>query len=159
MGSVTDKKKRSLVGATERGAKTKKKAARSVRKATRKKIKHKAGPGRPVGSKVSKTTGLTPNQEGIAHKMLEAELQSGLFPATVREVATVTGKDPTNIRKLLKRPEFQKYLFTLLELEGVVLEGAFWRSMALGLQVGDSKVMQLYAQMTGKIKKQEEKKQ
>ena len=83
--------------------------------------------------------------------MLEAELKNKLFPATVREVSDVTGKDPATIRNLLKKPEFQAYLFQLLELEGVVLEGAFWRSMALGLQVGDSKVMQLYAQMTGKI--------
>lgn len=158
MGSVTKpKKKASMVGTSERGAKTKKKAARSVRKATRKKGNYKAGPGRPLGSKKDET-GLTPNQKGIAQAMLEAELTSGMFPATVREVADVTGKDPKTVRNLLKRKEFQDYLFSLLELEGVVLEGAFWRSMALGLQVGDSKVMQLYANMTGKIEKKEDKK-
>lgn len=154
---MSEKKKTSMVGASERGKKTNSKAARSVRKATRKKGNYKAGPGRPLGSRKDET-GLTPNQKSIAHQMLEAELASGLFPATVREVAETTGKDPQKIRLLLKKPEFQAYLFKLLELEGVVLEGAFWRSMALGLQAGDSKVMQLYANMTGKIQKQEDKK-
>lgn len=155
---MSDKKKRSLVDASERGAKSKTKAARSVRKATRKKGNYKPGPGRPKGSKKDPETGLTPNQMDIAQQMLEAELSSGLFPSTVREVADVTGKDPATIRNLLKRKEFQAYLFKLLELEGVVLEGAFWRSMALGLQAGEPKVMDLYAKMTGKITKQEEKK-
>jgi len=153
------KVKRSISGTAGRGKKSVKKAARSAKatKPTRKKGNWKAGPGRPLGSKKDEF-GMTPNQRSVAHAMLEAELKSGLFPATVREVADVTGKDPESIRKLLKQPHFQAYLFHLLELEGVVLEGAFWRSMALGLQVGDAKVMGLYAQMTGKIKKQEEKK-
>lgn len=113
--------------------------------------KRKAGPGRPKGSVVSKETGLTPNQERIAEKMLGAELESGLFPASVSQVAQLTGSDPKYVRDLLRRKEFQDYLFKLLELEGVVLEGAFWRGLALGLSVGDSKVLELYAKMTGKI--------
>ena len=51
------------------------KAPTSVKKATRKKGNYKPGPGRPPGSKVDET-GLTPNQKGIARKMLEAELES-----------------------------------------------------------------------------------
>ena len=113
--------------------------------------KRKAGPGRPKGSTLNKETGLTPNQERIAHKMLEAELESGLFPSSVAQVAKVSGTQPGYVRDLLKRKTFQNYLFKLLELEGLVLEGAFWRGMALGLSVGDSKVLELYAKMTGKI--------
>ncbi len=133
------------------------KAPTSVKKATRKKGNYKPGPGRPPGSKVDET-GLTPNQKGIARKMLEAELESGMFPATVREVVEVTGKTPQTIRGLLKRKDFQEYLWSLLEDEQIILEPAFWRSMALGLQVGDQKVMDLYARITGKIQKREEKK-
>ena len=133
------------------------KAPTSAKKATRKSGKYKAGPGRPLGSKVDET-GLTPNQKGIARKMLEAELKSGLFPATVREVVEVTGKTAQTIRELLRREDFQKYLFSLLADEQVILEPAFWRAMALGLQVGDQKVMDLYARITGKIQKREEKK-
>ena len=117
---------------------------------TPKKRKRPAGPGRPKGS-VLQASGLTPNQERIAHKMLEAELESGLFPSSVAQVAKVSGTDSRYVRELLKRPEFQAYLLKLLELEGVVLEGAFWRGMALGLSVGDAKVLELYAKMTGKI--------
>ena len=47
-----------------------------------KKKKRKAGPGRPKGSTLQ-ASGLTPNQERIAQKMLEAELETGLFPASV----------------------------------------------------------------------------
>lgn len=114
-------------------------------------LKRKAGPGRPKGSVVNPETGLTPNQERIAEAMLAKELEDGLFPASVKDVAKITGSDPKYVRSLLKRKEFQDYLLKLLELEGVVLEGAFWRGMALGLQVGDSKVLELYARMTGKI--------
>ena len=117
----------------------------------KKKRKRPAGPGRPKGSVVSKETGLTPNQERIAHKMLEAELDSGLFPTSVGQVAKVAGSQPEYIRILLAKKEFQAYVFKLLELEGVILEGAFWRGLALGLSVGDSKVLELYAKMTGKI--------
>ncbi len=133
------------------------KAPTSAKKATRKKGNYKAGPGRPLGSKKDET-GLTPNQKGIARKMLEAELSNGMFPATVREVVEVTGKNAPTIRALLKRKDFQNYLWSLLEDEQIILEPAFWRSMALGLQVGDQKVMALYAQITGKIQKHEEKK-
>jgi hypothetical protein len=120
--------------------------------------KGKAGPGRPKGSVVSKETGLTPNQERIAEAMLSKELEDGIFPASVGDIAKLTGSDPKYVRDLLKRPEFQSYLLSLLELEGVVLEGAFWRGMALGLQVGDSKVLELYAKMTGKITNRTESK-
>lgn len=135
------------------------KAPTSAKKAigTKKKGNFKPGPGRPVGSKKDKT-GLTPNQKNIARKMLEAELSNGMFPATVREVVEVTGKPAPAIRALLKRSDFQKYLWSLLEDEQIILEPAFWRSMALGLQVGDQKVMALYAQITGKIQRREEKK-
>lgn len=118
----------------------------------------KAGPGRPKGSAIDPDTKLTPNQMRIAEKMLEAELESGLFPASVAEVARVSGTKPDYVRALLKRKEFQDYVFKLLELEGVVLEGAFWRGLALGLQVGDSRVLELYAKMTGKITNRSETK-
>lgn len=137
------------------------KAPRDTRQQTNpkpKSKKRKAGPGRPKGSKLDPETRLTPNQMRIAEKMLSAELETGLFPASVSEVARVSGSDPGYIRDLLKRKEFQDYLFKLLELEGVVLEGAFWRGLALGLQVGDSKVLELYAKMTGKITNRSESK-
>lgn len=130
------------------------KAPRKTRQQTdtrQKTKKRKAGPGRPKGSIVSQETGLTPNQERVAEKMLEAELESGLFPSSVAQVAKVSNSDPKYVRELLKKEAFQKYVMKLLELEGVVLEGAFWRGMALGLSVGDSKVLELYAKMTGKI--------
>ncbi len=66
--------------------------------------------------------------------------------------------DPNYVRDLLRRKTFQDYLFELLKLEGLVLEGAFWRGLALGLSVGDPKVLELYAKMTGKITKQSETK-
>ena len=37
-----------------------------------------------------------------------------------------------------------------------MLEMSFWRGMQLGLQVGDARVLHLYAQMTGKIHKSEQ---
>ncbi len=120
--------------------------------------KRKAGPGRPLGSTLNPETGLTPNQERIAHKMLEAELESGLFPSSAVQVAKVSGTSAKYVRDLLKRKEFQNYVFKLLELEGVILEGAFWRGLALGLSVGDVKVLELYAKMTGKITKKTETK-
>ena len=122
-----------------------------------KKKKRKAGPGRPKGSTLQ-ASGLTPNQERIAQKMLEAELESGLFPSSVAQVAKVTGSEPNYVRDLLRRKTFQDYLFELLKLEGIVLEGAFWRGLALGLSVGDSKVLELYAKMTGKITNKSETK-
>ena len=146
------------IGSEGRVSGTKGKAPTSAKKAIRKKrkMKYKAGPGRPVGSAKDKT-GLTPNQKGIARKMLEAELSNGMFPASVREVVEVTGTSASTIRKLLRRKDFQKYLWSLLEDEQIILEPAFWRSIALGLQVGDQKVMDLYARMTGKIQRKEEK--
>ncbi len=124
---------------------------------TPKKKKRKPGPGRPKGSTLQES-GLTPNQERIAQQMLELELETGLFPSSVAQVAKVTSSDPNYVRDLLKRKTFQDYLFELLKLEGVVLEGAFWRGMALGLSLGEPKVLELYAKMTGKITKQTETK-
>lgn len=129
-------------------------APRSTRQQTDTKpraLKRKAGPGRPKGSKLNPDTGLTPNQERIAEKMLEAELKTGLFPSSVAQVAQVADANPSYVRELLKRPAFQAYVLKLLELEGIVLEGAFWRGLALGLSVGEPKVLELYAKMTGKI--------
>lgn len=130
------------------------KAKRSTRAAANpenKKRNYKPGPGRPKGSTVQES-GLTPNQEKIAQQMIEAELDTGLWPASVKELSEATGQPAHKIRELLKRTDFQTYLLKLLELEGVVLEGAFWRGLALGLQSADVKVLELYARMTGKIK-------
>lgn len=115
--------------------------------------------GRPKGSTVNRDTGLTKSQESIAHKMLSAELKTGVFPASVADVVKMTGRNPSTIRALLRKKEFQDYLAELLKAEGVVLEGAFWRGLALGMQVGDIKTLELYARMTGKIApvKQEKK--
>lgn len=123
---------------------------------TPKALKPKAGPGRPKGSTLDPQWRLTPNQMRIAEAMLDKELEDGIFPASVKDVSQLTGADPAYVRKLLKRKEFQDYLFELLKLEGVILEGAFWRGMALGLSVGDVKVLELYAKMTGKVVQKQE---
>jgi hypothetical protein len=140
--------------ASQDRSKSKSKAPRSTRAAANpeaKKKGYKAGPGRPKGSTIQES-GLTPNQEKIAQDILEAELKNGLWPASVKELVEATGKSSKTIRDLLRRDDFQAYLFKLLELEGLMLEGAFWRGLALGLQTGDVKVLELYARMTGKIK-------
>ena len=126
-------------------------APRKSRRAVNPKKVRDAGPGRPKGSSISKITGLTPNQESIAEAIVGAELKSGLWPSSVKEICEVTGKHPPAIRSLLRRKDFQAYLLSLLELEGIVIEGSFWRGMALGLQAADPKVLDLYARMTGKI--------
>lgn len=114
--------------------------------------------GRPKGSTVNKATGLTDNQERIARALLDAELKSGLWPTSTRELAEITGEDQNYVRRLLRKPKFQEHLMKLLELEGVILEQAFWRSLAFGLSVGDPKVMELYAKITGKTIDRSEKK-
>ena len=136
------------------------KAARATRKQTRATEDDQAeakaikpGPGRPKGSTIQ-PSGLTPNQERIAHDILDVELKDGIFPASVAQLGRATATDPKVIRALLRREDFQKYMADLLKTEGVVLEGAFWRGMALGLQVGDPKVLDLYARMSGKIKQE-----
>lgn len=148
---TTGKKKSSHL---QRGArKSKTQSMRASRKQTRSKPEeqNKPGPGRPKGSSIQ-PSGLTPNQESIAHQILDAELDNGLFPVSVAQLGRITRTDPKYLRRLLKRDDFQKYMTEILKTEGVVLEGAFWRGMALGLQIGDAKVLHLYASMTGKIK-------
>lgn len=111
--------------------------------------------GRPKGSTLDKKWRLTPNQMAAAEAIVELSLEEGMFPASAQQVAKLVGLRPAYVRTLLKKPEFQEYFNWLLSAEGVVLEGAFWRSMALGLSIGDVKVMELYARMTGKIAKAE----
>jgi hypothetical protein len=110
------------------------------------------GPGRPPG-KVDPEFGLTANQMKIAEKMIEAENENGFFPGSISELARSVGKDRHVVRDLLRREDFQRYLNYLLVQDGVMLELSFWRGMAIGLQAGDSKVLDLYAKMTGKIQK------
>lgn len=115
------------------------------------KKKHPAGPGRPKGSTLDKTWRLTPNQMKVAEVIIDAGMNEGLFPSSVVDVVKLTGRTSRYVRDLLKREDFQAYFNWLLSTEGVILEGAFWRGMALGLSVGDVKVLELYARMTGKI--------
>lgn len=97
---------------------------------------------------------LTPRQMEIAEAMVQAKSKKG-FPTSVAELARQLDADDKYIRGLLKRETFQAYLNYLLAMDGIVLETAFWKGMQLGLQVGDPKVLSLYATMTGKIQKQE----
>ncbi len=115
------------------------------------KKKHPAGPGRPPGSTLDKTWKLTPNQMAVADAIIDAGMDEGLFPSSVNDVVKITGRTSRYVRDLLRRDDFQAYFNWLLSTEGVILEGAFWRGMALGLSVGDVKVLELYARMTGKI--------
>ena len=138
----------------------KKKVARATRKQTGQKKKKFSGmdgggPGRPKGSTLDKQWGLTPRQMEIAELMMEVETTDGFFPGSVTALAKEIGADRTYVRELLRRDDFQKYINHLLLSDGIMLEMSFWRGMQLGLQVGDSKVLQLYAQMTGKIAKKE----
>ena len=125
-------------------------APRKSRKAIPKKRKTKAGPGRPKGS-ILLESGLTPTQEAVAEAIVDAEMKDGLWPASVKDIVAVTGRTSQYVRKLLKRDDFQQHLNSLLKIEGVILEGSFVRGIQLGLQVGDPKVLDLYARMTGKI--------
>ena len=152
---MTEKKKKGLLHGTTDGKQksiTKATAPRATRAVVRKTKQVKKSSGRKPG-KVSKEWGLTPNQMRIARRMLDAELKGGMIPSSVQQVAKVSGSDPKYVRNLLKRQEFQRYLNHLLGLEGVVLEGTFWRGLALGMQIGDIKALELYAKMTGKIDK------
>ncbi len=137
----------------------KKKAARATRKQTGKKKKFSGmdggGPGRPKGSTLDKVWKLTPRQMEIAELMMEVETRDGFFPSSVTELAKEINTDRTYVRDLLRREDFQRYINHLLISDGIMLEMSFWRGMSLGLQVGDAKVLQLYAQMTGKISKKE----
>lgn len=101
---------------------------------------------------------LTDKQKSIAEKLVEFEL-SDERPITlsVAALARHMGEEPTYVRRLFKRSDFQAYLVHLLGSESMVQEGLFWRGMAIGLSVGDPQVMRLYAQVTGKIKKEEKK--
>lgn len=113
--------------------------------------KKKPGPGRPKGSKPHPEWGLTPSQMGVAEKIIEASIDGGIFPSSVADLAKLTGIRGDRLRPLLKRDDFQRYFNHLLAVDSIMLEGAFWRSMALGLSVGDVKVMELYARISGKI--------
>jgi len=134
-----------------------------VRRATRKQQGEKAkwngqktgGPGRPKGSVIHKKWGLTPYQMEIARKMIEATNKDGLFPSNISQLADFVGAERKYVRNLLRRDNFHAYLTHLLLQQGIWMEVSFWRGMQMGLQVGDPKVLQLYAQMTGKIAKQE----
>ena len=150
---MTEKKKKGSVHADADGKQlpgTPTTAPRATRALLRKTKQVKSSSGRKPG-KIDKEWGLTPNQMRIARRMLDAELKGGMIPSSVQQVAKVTGSDVKYIRDLLKRQSFQKYLNHLLGLEGVVLEGTFWRGLALGMQIGDIKALELYAKMTGKI--------
>ncbi len=121
---------------------------------TVRKIVKRGGPGRPKGSTLDKTWKLTPNQMRVAEKIVSATLDSdhgGIFPTTASQLSKLTGLKARTVRDLLKRADFQAYFQHLLSADGVILEGAFWRSMALGLSIGDIKTMELYARITGKI--------
>lgn len=142
-----------------KGTKSKKVVVRATRKQEPDKPKwngmEKGGPGRPKGSTLDKVWKLTPRQMEIAQKIIDVEGEGGLFPARVTELADKVGADRMYVRKLLRREDFQRYLNHLLLQDGIMLEISFWRGMQLGLQVGDARVLDLYARMTGKIAKQE----
>lgn len=135
------------------------KAERATRKQTVKKKKFSGmdggGPGRPKGSTLDKEWKLTPRQMEIAELMMEVETNDGFFPKSVTELANAIKTDRTYVRELLRREDFQRYVNHLLLSDGIMLEMSFWRGMQLGLQAGDSKVLHLYAQMTGKITKKD----
>lgn len=139
----------------------KKTGAKKVTRATRKQTGEKqkfsgmdgAGPGRPKGSTLDKEWKLTPKQMKIAEDMMEVETSDGFFPSSVAELARKIGANRAYVRDLLRREDFQRYVNYLLNTDNIRLEMSFWRGMALGLQVGDSKVLHLYAQMTGKIER------
>lgn len=137
---------------------------RATRKQTIKKPVRKGqydgtpGPGRPKGSTLDPVWRLTKKQMEIANGMLEVETENGLFPTSIQELARQLGTDKSYVRNLLRREDFQKYLNHLLTENNIFLEMQFWRGMSLGLQVGDSKVLTLYARMTGKIAKAEQQK-
>lgn len=111
------------------------------------------GPGRPPGSTQKNKWGLTPSQMKTAEKIIAATNKDGLFPASVQQLARAIKEEPKRVRDLLRRENFHAYMTHLLLEEGIMLEVAFWRGMQLGLQVGDARVLHLYAQMTGKIQK------
>jgi hypothetical protein len=139
------------------------KSKKVVRRATRKQQGEKkkwngqegGGPGRPKGSTLDKTWRLTPRQMEIAQKIIDATNSDGLFPSSITQLAKSIGAEKHYVRELLRRETFHKYLTYLLLQDGIMLEVSFWRGMQLGLQVGDARVLQLYAQMTGKIAKKE----
>jgi len=134
-----------------------------VKRSTRKQVGEKpkwngqegGGPGRPKGSTLDKVWGLTPRQMDIAERIIHVNTESGLFPHNATELADKVGADRRYVQRLLRRADFQKYLTFLLLQDGIMLEMSFWRGMQLGLSVGDSKVLDLYARMTGKIAKNE----
>lgn len=111
--------------------------------------------GRAKGSKLDPKWKLTEYQMEIAQATLEATNRNGLFPASVSELARIIGADPMYVRNLLRNEKFQAYINHILVSDGIMLEMSFWRGMQLGLQVGDAKVLQLYANITGKIAKKE----
>jgi hypothetical protein len=113
------------------------------------------GPGRPKGSTLDPTWKLTPNQMDLCRKIIEATNEEGFFPASLTALARDVDTDPKYLREMLRRDKFQAYLNHLLLQNGIMLEMAFWRGMQIGLTVGDARVLQLYAQMTGKIAKKE----
>lgn len=113
------------------------------------------GPGRPKGSTLDPRWKLTPNQMDLAERILTVETDDGFFPASIAELAHKVGSDRQYVREMLRRDNFQAYINHMLLSDGIMLEMSFWRGMQLGLQVGDPKVLQLYANMTGKITKRE----
>ena len=129
---------------------TDQKAPRKSRKTVPRKRQRAAGPGRPKGSIILES-GLTEAQEEVAQAIVDAEMKDGLWPSSVKDIVAVTGRTGQYVRQLMKRDSFQAHLASLLKMEGVILEGSFVRGIALGLQVGDPKVLELYAKMTGKI--------
>lgn len=130
-------------------------APRALRKTMKDKPKTFAKGGRPKGSVVDKRWGLTAGQMILAQTILDVETTDGFFPSSITELARKTKTDRHYLREMLRREKFQRYLNHLMTTDGIMLEISFWRGMQLGLQVGDPKVLQLYANITGKVQKRE----
>ena len=110
-----------------------------------------AGPGRPKGSSPDPKYGLTPNQMDLAERILKAEMEEGMFPVSISQLAKSVKVETRKLRDLMQREGFQKYMNDLLRSDGYVVESTFWRSLALGVQVGDVRCLELYAKITGKL--------
>ncbi|MEK0325102.1 MAG: hypothetical protein QQN63_05295 [Nitrosopumilus sp.] len=101
---------------------------------------------------------LTDKQREIAEKLVSFELDTDShLVLSVAALARGLGENVHYIRKVFRMPDFQRYMMELLGNESIVQESLFWRGMAIGLGLGDPQIMRLYAQVSGKIKKEEKK--